>query len=67
MNNWMISFVIALVSSFLMVITEKKETGNRQAIAIRTFLITFFVSFVALTYLLDGNCGQDIDISEPNF
>ena len=67
MNNIVIALIIAAVSSGLVFITESKKE-NRQSASIRSFVITFLVSFVALTYLVhDGFSSQDIETCEPTF
>lgn len=69
MNNAVISLIIAAVSTFFVVITEKKRE-ERASVGVRSFVAVFFVSFVALTYLVGGGMeggAQDIEVGEPNF
>ncbi len=67
MNNLLIALIISSVTTFLVTVSESKKE-NRQSIAIRTFVITFLVSFIALTYLIsDCSISQDIETCEPNF
>jgi len=67
MNNALLSLVIAAVSTFFIVITEKKKE-ERMSVGARSFIAVFFVSFVALTYLLNDVGGtQEIETGEPNF
>lgn len=63
----MISLIVATASAFLMMMTESKK-DNRKSVGIRAFITVFFITFVALTYLInDGFSSQDIDTGEPNF
>ena len=67
MNNALLSLVIAAVSTFFVVITEKKKE-ERVSVGTRSFIAVFFVSFVALTYLISDAGGiHDIETGEPNF
>jgi hypothetical protein len=67
MNNLILAFIISIISTFLIVITEGKKE-NRVSVGIRSFIITYLVTFVALTYLLNESIScQDIEIGEPNF
>lgn len=67
MNNAILSLIIAAVSTFFIVITEKKKE-ERVSVGTRSFIAIFFVSFVALTYLLTDVVGsQEIETGEPNF
>ena len=66
MNNIVISLIISAVTAFFLIITETKKE-NRTSIGIRTFIATFFVSFIALTYLLDSSCSPEFELGEPNF
>lgn len=67
MNNVVLSLIIAALSTFFIVITEKKKE-DRMSVGTRSFITVFFVSFVALTYLLsDGTGSQEIETGEPNF
>jgi ABC-type polysaccharide transport system permease subunit len=67
MNNIVIALIIAIAITFFVVITENKKE-ERKSIGVRTFITSFFVSFVALTYLVnDGFSAQDIDTGDPNF
>lgn len=69
MNNAVISIVIAAVATFFIVVTEKKKE-DRASVGVRSFVSVFFVSFVALTYLVGGGMeggAQDIEVGEPNF
>lgn len=63
----MISLIVATASAILLMMTESKK-DNRKSVGIRAFIIVFFVTFVALTYLInDGFSSQEIDTGEPNF
>lgn len=67
MNNLLIALIISSVTTFLVTVSESKKE-NRQSIAIRTFIITFLVSFISLIYLVsDNSVIQDIETCEPNF
>jgi hypothetical protein len=67
MNNLLISLIISSVTTFFVVISEPKKE-NRQSVGIRTFIISYLVSFVALIYLVSDNfTSQDIETCEPNF
>ena len=67
MNNWLIALIISAVTTFFVAITENNK-DKRKDVAIRTFIASFFVSFIALTYLVnDGFSAQDIETCEPNF
>ena len=66
MNNIIISLIIAAVSTFFLVITEKKKE-NRTSVGIRSFVFVFVVCFIALTYLITEKICHDIEIGEPNF
>ena len=65
----MISLLIGAISAFLLAITETKKE-SRTNTGIKSFVIVFLVTFVALTYFGgDGLSGgsHDIEIGEPNF
>jgi hypothetical protein len=67
MNNLILAFIISIISTFFIVITETKKE-NRVSVGIRSFIITYLVTFVALTYLInEGISCQDIEVGEPNF
>ena len=66
MNNFLISLIVAVLTTFFVVITETKKE-NRQSVGLRTFIAAFFVTFVALTYLLDSTCLQDIETGDGGF
>ena len=67
MNNLTIALIIAAICTFFLVVSESKKE-NRNSIGIRTFVVSFLASYVALTYLVnDGFSAQDIDTCEPNF
>jgi hypothetical protein len=67
MNNIIISLIISIGITVLMVLSESKKE-NRKSVGIRSFFASLFVSFIALTYLIDnGFSSQDIETSQPNF
>ena len=75
MNNLYISLIIAAGITFFAVITKPKDQSSNQSsfpnsystYGLKIYVISFIISYVALTYLLVDNIKQIIDTGEADF
>lgn len=68
MNNYLVAFIISAgITGCIMFFSPKSEQASQQNQGIKTFIISYIVTFLGVSYLVDKPETQFIETGDAPF